>query len=378
MNNKVLSKINKEIRKTREKLQPTDIFYPRVERIVGGYYLELWFSTEGCSFDKNGSCTMCNYGIGYKVDNKIIIDELQNYLDKEKLGITELMISPSGSLWDKGEVNEDLLCMIYNMVKDTNIDLFMIETRIDTITELKLKKFKERIPNKKLIIEIGLESNNDWVLKYLINKNLKINNFESTISLIKNSNIGVYVNISLGNAFLTEKEAIVDTINSINFAFNSNIDKVVIFPIHIKPNTFIEWLYQNNFYKTISLWSLVEVLNSVEKELLQNIEIAWYKSYYEDDSKMLSSPTTCPKCRDKVIDLLNEYRATCSFESIEKLNAIKCECKNEWKKRLEQSHEPLLERTITIYKKASKDILNLDLDIDFINIMRVEYVDNFR
>jgi len=377
MNNKVLSKINKEIRKNREKLQLTYIFYPRVEKIVGGYYLELWFSTEGCNFDKNGSCTMCNYGIGYKVDNEIIIDKLQNYLDKEKLGITELMISPSGSLWDKSEVTEDLLYMIYNMVKDTNIDLFMMETRIDTITKLKLKKFKESLPNKKLIIEIGLESSNDWVLKYLINKNLKVNNFESIINLIKNNNIGVYVNISLGNAFLTQKEAIADTITSINFAFKYGVDKVVIFPIHIKPNTFIEWLYKNNFYQTISLWSLVKVLSSVEKEFLKNIEIAWYKSYYDDDSKMIASPSTCPKCIDKVIKLLDEYRATCCYEPIEKLNAIKCECKTKWEKGLEEDKGYLLDRTVAIYKKASQEILNVNLDISFIDNMRREYVDNF-
>ena len=378
MNNQILSKINKKIRKNRKRLKSSDIFYPRIEKIVGGYYLELWFTTEGCSFDKSGSCTMCNYGLGNKVDNRIIIKKLEDYLEKLKLDITELMISPSGSLWDNNEVDEELLHGIYNLVNNCNINLFMIETRIDTINQLKLQKMRATIPNKKLIIEIGLESSNNWVLKYLINKKLKIDTFKSKIDLIKSNNIGIYTNISLGNAFLTEKEAIKDTIESIRFAFNSDVDKVVIFPIHIKPNTFIEWLHQNNFYKTISLWSLIEVLNSVEKELLQNIEIAWYKSYYEDDSKMLSSPTTCPKCRDKVINLLDEYRATCSFESIEKLSAIKCKCKNEWKKRLEQSYEPLLERTITIYKKASKDILNLDLDIDFINIMRVEYVDNFR
>jgi len=378
MNNQILSRINKKIRNGRKRNESLDVFYPRIEEVVGGYYLELWFTTEGCSFDKNGSCTMCNYGVGNKVDNEIIIKKLEDYLDKLKLDITELMISPSGSLWDKNEVNEELLHDIYNLVNNCNINLFMIETRIDTINQLKLQKIRATIPNKKLIIEIGLESSNNWVLKYLINKKLKIDTFKSKIDLIKSNNIGIYTNISLGNAFLTEKEAIKDTIESIRFAFNSDIDKVVIFPIHIKPNTFIEWLHQNNFYQTISLWSLIEVLNSVEKELLQKIEIAWYKSYYEDDSKMLSSPTTCPKCRDKVIDLLDEYRSTCSFKSIEQLNAIKCECKNEWEKRLEQSPEPLLERTVNIYKKASKDILNRDLDIDFINIMRVEYVDNFR
>ena len=125
------------------------------------------------------------------------------------------------------------------------------------------------------------------------------------------------------------------------------------------------------------MWSLVEVLNRVDNKLLKNIEIAWYKSYYEDDSKMVSSPTTCPKCYNQVVSLLDEYRATCSYNTIEKLNRFDCSCKTKWKNLLNKEDNNLIDRTIDIYKVATKKILDSDLDDEFIQIMRDEYVANF-
>ena len=377
MMNKYLSKINKILRENREKLKKSDIFYPRIEKVVNGYYLELWFSTNGCSFDKLGSCTMCNYGIGYKIENDIIIDKLRNYIKNLDIKITEIMISPSGSLWDTKEVNDNLLKEIYSLVNETYIPTFMIETRIDTISEKKLTQFRKFLPTKKLIIEVGLESSNEWILNYLINKKLDIKNFKNIVKQAKDNNIEIYTNVSLGNAFLSFEEIIEDAIKSINFAFENGCSKVVLFPIHIKPNTFINWLYQNNFYKPISLWLLVDILSLVDKSLLKNIEIAWYKSYYEDDSKMVYSPTTCPKCRNKVIKLLDEYRATCEYSVIDKLNKIECECKNEYKKYLNKNNKLLLDRVIEIYKIATNKFLGEKLDNKFIEKMKDEYVANF-
>jgi len=376
MNNYYLSKINQTLRKSRKRLKKSDIFYPRIEKVVDGYYLELWFSTNGCSFDKLGSCTMCNYGVGYKIENSVIIDNLKSYLKNLDKNITELMISPSGSLWDDKEVNNNLLKQIYQLANKTDIPIFMIETRIDTITTEKLLQFRQLLPTKKLIIETGLESSNQWILKYLINKNLNLNNFAKISQNILDKNIEIYVNISLGNAFLSWQEIINDTIKSINFAFKNGSSKVVLFPIHIKPNTFINWLYQNGFYQPMSLWLLVDVLNSVDKNLLKNIEIAWYKSYYEDNSKMVYSPTTCPKCRNRAIELLDEYRATCEYSVIDRLNKIECDCKIEYKEKLKQS-DNLLDRTINIYKIAVNEILKEELDNRFIEKMRDEYVANF-
>jgi hypothetical protein len=60
------------------------------------------------------------------------------------------------------------------------------------------------------------------------------------------------------------------------------------------------------------------------------------------------------------------------------LNSISCECKNKWKKSLHQYRENLLDRTVEIYKIASINILNKDLEEAFIINMRKEYVDEFQ
>jgi uncharacterized Fe-S cluster-containing MiaB family protein len=107
----MLSKINKYIRSKRECTDNTSI-YPRIEPINNGYFVGVWFPSLGCHFEKSGSCTMCNYGELTRIHEDKLIFLIKKYFKSINIFISELLIAPSGSLWDITEVSNNLLLKI--------------------------------------------------------------------------------------------------------------------------------------------------------------------------------------------------------------------------------------------------------------------------
>ncbi|MCT4688877.1 radical SAM protein [Vallitalea sp.] len=362
MQNNFLKEITKKIHSERTPLNINQKIYHRHETVDGGVFCEIWFMTKGCKHDREGGCTMCNYGKGHEVADDEIISLIKETLDKLPLPLKQLVISPSGSMFDDEEVSPYLREEIFRLVSEYNCEKFITESRADTLTREKLDKMKNIINHSNIAIELGLESANPWVLKYCINKNLALTDFKNAVDLIKEAGLQVTTNISLGSAFLPEEQAIKDTLSSIKWAFEAGVDTVVVFPIHIKPGTLINAMYKNNMYECISLWSLIDVLQKAHNQFDQRVEISWYKNYYNDKKKIVLSPTTCSKCRKSIIDLLDEYKDTCSSEVIQKLVDIKCDCKTQWQEKISNNKVDTLEQTLNYYEKLAA-IFDIDREI---------------
>ena len=118
----------------------------------------------------------------------------------------------------------------------------------------------------------------------------------------------VELNIMLGLPFLSVKEQIEDTLNSIMWSNNHNCSSVV-FPINIKTHTMIRYLYDRKLYKPISLWMVAYLLKELNHELLENITVAWYGNRddsYENDIQTIY-PQCCNKCRDKLASFFRSF-----------------------------------------------------------------------
>ena len=186
-----------------------------------------------------------------------------------------------------------------------------------------------------------MEVADDWLLCNAVNKNINLTQFKKAIELANGFNIKTIANIGLGIPFLSEKATIKATINSVNEAFKIGVDNVILFPYHVKPGTLLEVLYQHNLYHSVSLWSLINVLSSLDKKFLPYVNISWYRNYYTDPSKIISSPITCDKCYQDVLSLLDEFKAKPSEEMLEKLQNFSCSCKLEWIEKIgNQSEKP--------------------------------------
>lgn len=364
-----LSKVNAQIRKSRPMIPVGFDFATREERVDNLPFVSLWFRTQGCSHDRQGACTFCNYGSSTPVSPESMIKFIKKGV--ETLDIDEntiFLMTPSGSMLDDQEVPFEVFQYILDLVQKSKCKSFLCETRAETITEEKIIAYAQKLEGKNATIEIGLESSNPWILKYCYNKILDLDDYISAIKLLAKHNIASSTTILLGGPFLSTIDAINDTVNTVKWAFEQGTERACIFPSHVKRWTLLEWLWKKGLYTPPSLWSLVEVLKRLGPELSSKVYIAWYKVYdeesdgilldHEKDLEYLSSPTTCEKCISNVIELFDEYRDQHSYSTIEKLSSLTCECKTSWEKVLrEPEQDAFKDRVVDMYEVAGRDLL---------------------
>ncbi|MBN1618751.1 hypothetical protein JW887_05435 [Candidatus Dojkabacteria bacterium] len=361
IDNPLLSEVMRCIHRMRPKLHITSPFYDRIEK--NGNFVSIWFLTSGCQWNIRSGCTMCNYGQGSVCNEEEIVNAVHKGLSAINVKVKRLLVSPSGSMLDPQEVPPNARRRIYSLIRDFPSLEFAFETRPETITNEVVKEVIESIPGKRLSIQMGLESSNAWIQRFCINKGSHPNQFTNAAQILTAYGVKVYANISIGTAFLNPQEAINDAVRSVQWAISNGVDVCMLFPLHVKSYTLLFWLYQNGFYHPPSLWSLVEVLRLLDPKLLSGTKIAWYRNYYEnmipkleinEDSDVIASPTTCPKCQERVLELLDEYCYRGDLRVIDDLDTMQCECKDVWKQKIgEVSMYSLPERVLRIYKELA-------------------------
>ncbi|MFX0575063.1 hypothetical protein [Nocardia nepalensis] len=324
--NPFLGAVMRAIRVGRPILPEDQPFYTRVEHVPAGNYVEIWFRTGGCTWDHAGGCTMCNYGYGNAVTSADITDAVRAALDELALPPDELMISPSGGMWDPGEVPTAALAPVYALAATAAPGRFLVETRAETVGSERLSQMRAALPGIQLGVEVGLESAFDSVLAYCVNKGSDAAAFTTAARAVHACGADMYANVSLGTAFLDRATAVHDAVNTVRWALDHGADTAVLFPLHIKPYTLLALLSDHDRYQPVSLWDLVEALYSLGPELGRRTEIAWYKSYYDTSKKISVSPSGCSTCHDRLISELDRYRATMDFGIVADLNDARCSC----------------------------------------------------
>lgn len=349
--NPFLSKVMAVIRLGRPLLPVSQPFFNRIEQVPAGRYAELWFRTAGCTWDKQGGCTMCNYGASQRPSTESAIAAVRAGLAELPDPIEELMISPSGSLLDPAEVNRTVRQEVYALAACRQVGRFLLESRSEFVTDETMAELRSSQPPERAVaIEIGLESSDPWKLRYCVNKGHGPEDFVRAVEVARRHGVEVYANVSLGTAFLSPIEALEDAYDSTLWALGHGARHVVLFPLHVKPFTLLDKLSQAGRYSTVSLWSLVEILHRLDPALLPCVEIAWYRSYYDTNAKIRTSPSTCPHCHTRVVAMLDNYRAEQTRVVVDALMELECECRGAWRASLARPEEPLVSRVESEYQ----------------------------
>lgn len=315
---------------------------------------------------------MCNYLVGPIISCDEMLENVHmglSLLPTDEMMI--LLVSPSGSMLDEWEVPALAREGILHLVRETSCKTYICETRVETITEDKIKQYAEILDNKIACIEVGLESANPWILQHCINKAISLEQYKERMTLLRKYNIPSIANVLVGSPFLSPREAIEDAVQTVQWAFAHGTDTCVIFPVHVKQWTLVEWLWRHGFYSPPSLWSLVEVLNRLGPAFAQRVTISWYKVYSEespwgelnpvDGLGYLASPVTCDQCQSQVMRLLDAYRDTNDFNIVQELTAMKCACKDAWQVTLQvRETSSLKDRVAHMYEAIGRDVLGPD------------------
>jgi archaeosine synthase beta-subunit len=324
--NPFLAAIMRAVRARRPALREDQPYFTRVERVPAGNYVEIWFRTGGCTWDHVGGCTMCNYGFGGPTSAEEIVSSVRAALDELDDEPNELMISPSGGMWDGREVPAQALAPVYRLARNLGPQRFFVETRAETICTERMSEIRRELPDTALAVELGLESCDDAVLAYCVNKGSGAQTFVRAARALRANDIAVYANVSLGTALLDRVTAVHDAVSSVRWALANGADRVVLFPLHVKPFTLLDVLQRGGRYQPVSLWDLADALIALGPRLSPMVEIAWYKSYYDTTEKVTTSPVGCARCTADLVAQLDEYRRTQDFAVIAALDADRCPC----------------------------------------------------
>lgn len=314
----------------RKPLKREIISQVRTETVNDGAFCEVWFMTKGCTHDAEGGCTMCNYGKGYDVDETAVVQELARQVRNLPEKLQELIVTPSGSMLDDEEVPKAMRERIFELLNHTQCEDFYIETRADSITREKLESLRGSVNAKRFNIEIGAESCDDWIMRNCINKKLTCEDLQDAVDMIHAAGMYVYLNIGIGIPFLTEHCSIEYAKKSIRKAFAMGCDSVVLFPYHVKPGTLLWWLWKHELYSCCSLWAIPEVLSGFTADELERIHISWYRNYYTDKSKIVSSPAVEEENLEQVLLLLDEYKNHPGIGSLTPLMELQSEGRTQW------------------------------------------------
>ena len=297
---------------------------------------QINFESIGCRNSYQGKCIMCDYGRGRNITKDEMHIALKSAISSIKGSPEVLLVNTYGSILDEFEFKEENFIELLKEINKLKFRIIIFETFYKTITQEKIDLIKKYINNKIIYFEIGIESFNDKYRRYCLNKEIDNKELFEVVKSVKKNGFFITGNLLVGLPFLSTKEQFDDVIESINIAFENNIDEVTLFPINIKKYTLLYELYENDLYRPISLWMLIEILNNIKIEYLDKITFAWFGNrdmVYANNSTVF--PQNCDKCRENLNDFFENIS---NYNCLENKNRIldlidkskKCDCRRKF------------------------------------------------
>lgn len=298
-------------------------------------FASLWFRTKGCKYSYQGGCTMCDYFISDDVTEEdmfsFFIDALNELQEEPNL----MVLMTSGSFLDPCEVPETVRIRIYEeLQRRFSKTVFVLETHASTINDKTIEQCLKYFEPSRLQFEIGIESSNEWIRNYCVNKVFENSYVENVIRELNSKGIMTIVNIVVGIPFLSLKENIEQATESVRWALRCGASKCSLFPVNLKPFTLVYWMQKNDMYNQLSLWALIDILGRIRKPFLSRVDINWYHHFPPMQNPLykesIIGPYTCDECYNKVIALLDEYFLgdVDRVKIVDELKSIKCDCKD--------------------------------------------------
>lgn len=333
MKPEVFRRVNQHIKKRRPYLNP---LHP-CQVFKEGDLLEIGFLSKRCEHDAMGTCIMCDYGCAKGTySDEEYLNEMTRILTKYSKGITILLLCSNGSILNPKQISEKLFQKILLQAAQTDIPQIEIECHYKDVTVEKLELIKEFFPHKQVTIEMGLETINPVYQELFFGKDIDLNTYEDTLLLIRNYGFQIHLNIILGLPFLSLMEQLKDARQTLDWVFAHQCSPV-IFPVNIKPFTLLMHMYQSGYYKPISHWLMLSLLDSIEEEKLNQIVVAWYgnrEEDYEDTNSHSIFPTACLKCEKAIKDFYDKF-VSCDDSHVRKkllqdmMNMSICSCQKQ-------------------------------------------------
>jgi radical SAM enzyme (TIGR01210 family) len=304
--------------RTRPRDSPASLW--REKELLGGKLVDagvVILQTRGCSHYHKGGCSMCGYNFGGRTD--VTPSDVSKQFESATRALGEvavLKIYTSGSFLDECEVPVEVADKILSHCAEHGTRV-LFESRPEYVTEENIQRTLAR--HKDVEIALGLESANDRVLKYSINKGFEVKDYDRAAELSRKSGIEVRTYVLLKPPFLSEEEAMADAISTVKHAAQFS-QTISINPVNVQKGTLVEKLWRSWSYRPPWLWSVLEAV----------------KAAHGTEKKIVCDPVgggkdrgahNCGRCDDVILEGLKAFT---SSQSLSRLAVPACGCRELW------------------------------------------------
>jgi hypothetical protein len=289
-------------------------------KIVDAYV--IIFRTRGCSWALKSGCSMCGYfndSMWQDVSSEDLLTQL-NVAMKNYSGQEFIKIFTSGSFFDNSEIRSNDRKKIMNILFE-KADKISVESRPEYVNNKTLQEINSIIGSKKLEIGIGLETSNDYIRKNCLNKGFNFSEYKKAANVMKKYKVALKTYVLIKPPFLTEKESIMDSINTAKDI--KNITNSISFnPTNVQRNTFVNYLWNRKKFRPPWLFSIVEILKESKKILKDKI--------IKCDTVgggSIRGAHNCKLCDKKFLNSIEEFSLS---QNLNVLKNLDCDCKEKW------------------------------------------------
>jgi radical SAM enzyme (TIGR01210 family) len=275
--------------------------------------------TSGCWWSRKKGCLMCGYNVAsdQTIDEEALTAQLEKLHSKYE-GEELVKIYTSGSFLDANEIPITIRERLFSVFPGEPRVLF--ESRPEFVTPENLRS----LPGGRVEVALGLESSNDEVLRVCIRKGFTSADYARAAETVRTHGMEVRTYLLLKPPFMTEAQALRDTISSALYA-RSRSDTISVNPVNVQAGTEVEALWRKGNYRPPCLWTLVEVLKA---------------SKGGTDVRVFSSPSgaatprgvhNCGKCDQDVLGAIKRFSFS---QDLKELDGLDCACRSQWKAQL--------------------------------------------
>jgi len=189
-----------------------------IKRFKIGLYTKK--CSHNCSF-----CSIKKYGSDKLLPTDKIIDQVKHSIESHRKQIPSIdmvAIDNSGSMFDFKTISKESLFMVIDYldkVLPQNV-IMCFETRIEYIDRQLLDYIKNKY-NRKIWLQIGFETVDDYVRNKILKKGLNLKSFERTLESLKGIIDGFSFFILIKSSYeFSEEQGFVEAINTIDYLIN--------------------------------------------------------------------------------------------------------------------------------------------------------------
>lgn len=287
---------------------------------------KIILAARGCTA---ATCTMCPipneayYNLNLNFTPNDFLRQFHSSFETEPIDSYQLIsVYNSGNWFANKEIPPEARQSIYHAVAHSCCEGIMVESLPQFITPQAIAEAKEHLGDKRLIVGIGLQSADDFIRNVCINTTCTKEQFEQASHLLWENGYTAKAYLMIKPPFLTESEAVAETVQSIQYVSSIGYEDVSVCPTRIAPYTIIAELARRGMYTPPSLWTTIDILDEVRSDSLARARVACLDVDGKDEDTVY--PHNCPLCTHAILGALKTFNMTRDFSII---NSLDCSCR---------------------------------------------------